>query len=102
MRRGALDAVVLRGDPLSVERRWKTSCQLAIVHPDHLRADDPLCRLHRGSRDDHPIFNASHFALASRDRFFLCIEAKDPLFDLERTAKFLEGLGATVVSEVEE
>jgi hypothetical protein len=50
----------------------------------------------------HPIFNASHFALASRDRFFLCIEAKDPLFDLERTAKFLEGLGATVVSEVEE
>ncbi len=50
----------------------------------------------------HPIFNASRFALASRDRFFLCIEAKDPLFDLERTAKFLEGLGATVVSEVEE
>ena len=50
----------------------------------------------------HPIFNASHFALASRDRFFLCIEAKDPLFDRERTAKFLEGLGATVVSEVEE
>jgi hypothetical protein len=50
----------------------------------------------------HPIFNASHFALASRDRFFLCIEAKDPLFDLERTAKFLESLGATVVSEVEE
>jgi len=50
----------------------------------------------------HPIFNASHFALASRDSFFLCIEAKDPLFDLERTAKFLESLGATVVSEVEE
>ena len=50
----------------------------------------------------HPIFNASHFALASRDRFFLCIEAKDALFDRERTAKFLEGLGATVVSEVED
>jgi hypothetical protein len=50
----------------------------------------------------HPIFNASRFALASRDRFFLCIEAKDPLFDLERTAKFLEGQGAQVVSEVEE
>ncbi len=50
----------------------------------------------------HPIFNASHFALASRDRFFLCIEAKDPLFDLQRTARFLETLGATVVSEVEE
>jgi hypothetical protein len=50
----------------------------------------------------HPVFNAPRFALASRDRFFLCIEAKDPLFDLERTSKFLEGLGAHVVSEVEE
>jgi len=50
----------------------------------------------------HPIFNAPRFALASRDRFFLAIEAKDPLFDLEKTARFLETLGATVVSEVEE
>jgi hypothetical protein len=50
----------------------------------------------------HPIFNAPRFALASRDRFFLCIEAKDPSFDLEKTTKFLEGLGAQVVSEVEE
>jgi hypothetical protein len=50
----------------------------------------------------HPIFNAPRFALASRDRFFLCIEAKDPLFDAEKTLKFLESLEAMVVSEVEE
>jgi hypothetical protein len=50
----------------------------------------------------HPIFNAPRFAMASRDRFFLAIEAKDPLFELEKTARFLETLGATVVSEVEE
>ena len=49
----------------------------------------------------HPVFNAPRFALASRDRFFLCIEARDPRFDLERTSRFLANLGARVVSEVE-
>ena len=50
----------------------------------------------------HPIFNAPRFVLASRDRFFLCIEAKDPLFDAEKTSRFLATLKARVVSEVEE
>jgi len=52
-------------------------------------------------RPHHPIFNAPNFALASRDRFFLCIEAEDPKFDLEKTAKFLESFGAREVSDVE-
>jgi hypothetical protein len=38
----------------------------------------------------HPVFNVARFALASRNRFFLCIEAKDRQFDLEETLKFLE------------
>ena len=50
----------------------------------------------------HPVFNAPRFALASRDRFFLCIEAKDPRFEHDTTWAFLSKLGAKVVMDVEE
>lgn len=50
----------------------------------------------------HPVFNAPRFAFASRDRFFLCIESRDRLFDLEKTRGFLERLGAREVVAVEE
>jgi hypothetical protein len=48
----------------------------------------------------HPVFNVPRFQLSSVDRFFLCIEARDPLFHLDRTREFLEGLGAQEVAEV--
>ncbi len=48
----------------------------------------------------HPLFNVPRFALASRDRFFLCIEARDPHFDRQATRQFLAGLGAREVADV--
>ena len=49
----------------------------------------------------HPVFNVEQFELASRNRFFLCIEADDPNFDREGTWKFLESLSPEGVYQVE-
>lgn len=49
----------------------------------------------------HPVFNVDDFERASRDRFFLVVEAIDPQFDPEGTQRFLESLGPTEVFDVE-
>jgi hypothetical protein len=49
----------------------------------------------------HPVFNVERFALATRDRFFLLVKARDKQFDLAKTKEFLKGLQAREVSEVE-
>jgi hypothetical protein len=49
----------------------------------------------------HPLFAVERFALVSRDRFFLCLEARDPGFDANRAAALLRRLGARETWEVE-
>jgi len=48
----------------------------------------------------HPLFNHPRFELATRNRFFLCIEAADPKFDTERTREFLAAMNPREVAEV--
>jgi hypothetical protein len=50
----------------------------------------------------HPVFNVPRFALATREKFFLIIEAKDPKFDLEETRSFMQSLNPQEVFDVEE
>ena len=50
----------------------------------------------------HPVFNVPRFALASRNRFFLCIEGTDPKFDPQETRSFLEQLTSREVTTVAE
>jgi len=56
--------------------------------------------LNRLPRLNHPVFAGSRFHLASRDKFFLCIKARDSRFDETSTPNFLTTLGARSVEMV--
>jgi hypothetical protein len=48
----------------------------------------------------HPVFNVPAFVGATRDRFFLCVESRDPRFDPDATRRFLASLHPLEVSDV--
>ena len=49
----------------------------------------------------HPVFNVPNFALATRDRFFLAVEANDAKFNHAEVVDLLRDLGALEVNDVE-
>src|SRR5882762_6883870 len=49
----------------------------------------------------HPVFNAPNFALATRDSFFLVIEASDRKFEHDAVMEFMRGLGSKDLVDVE-
>jgi len=49
----------------------------------------------------HPVFNAPNFALATRDRFFLVVEANDPKYDHKEVTELFKSLDAQDVTDVE-
>ena len=48
----------------------------------------------------HPLFDAPHFDLATRNRFFLCLRGDTPSFDEKRARSFLESLRPIRVMDV--
>jgi hypothetical protein len=77
--------------PITFECMVLVACFTAVIG---------MLMLNRMPEPYHPVFNAPQFERASRDRFFLCIEARDPKFDRERTRQFLELLHPEEVIEV--
>jgi hypothetical protein len=61
-----------------------------------------MLALNRLPQPYHPVFNVERFSRASTDRFFLCIESRDPKFHLAESAKFLQSVSAQHVSEVKD
>ena len=49
----------------------------------------------------HPVFNVPNFALATRDRFFLAVEANDAKFNHAEVVELLKSLDAIEVNDVE-
>ena len=49
----------------------------------------------------HPVFNVERFSAASRDGYFLCLEARDPKFDRDAARALLSELHAHEVNDVE-
>ncbi|MBX9703092.1 MAG: DUF3341 domain-containing protein [Silvanigrellaceae bacterium] len=50
----------------------------------------------------HPLFRSEKFLRVTDDKFFISIEVKDPLFQINETEKFLRSIGATYVEVIEE
>jgi hypothetical protein len=48
----------------------------------------------------HPVFNLPRFDQASRDKFFLVIQSRDPKFDIDHVWSFLETLAPREVTDV--
>ena len=77
--------------PITFESMVLVSCITALVS---------MLMLNGLPQPYHPVFNVKEFERASRDRFFLCIEAKDSHFDAGATRDFLESLNPLEVMEV--
>jgi hypothetical protein len=82
--------------PANIPVAFETTILLAALAAlVGMLASNGLPQLH------HPLFANRRFRRATNDRFFISVEAADPLFDLARTRAFLESLGGVRVEEVE-
>jgi hypothetical protein len=90
------------GRPLATWTAWVVpSYELTILF-SALTAAIGMIVLNGLPQPYHPVFNVERFSRASSDKFFLVVEAADPRFNKDETARLLESLGAKGVYDVAE
>ncbi len=85
------------GGPGFIPSAWEI-CALCAVWGGLIAflAGRRLPRLH------HPLFAAAQFERASQDRFFICVERRDPAYDAARLRGIFQQHGAASIAEVPE
>ena len=58
--------------------------------------------MNRLPRWNHPLFVSKHFKQFSDDKFFICIEARDPKFSKDDTEEILKSVGGKNIELIED
>ena len=94
--------IVISGKPFFSWQAYMIITFVLMVLGGAFSALIGMFHLNRMPTFHHSLFNSENFKKASDDAFFISIESKDPMFDLEGTKAFLKSLDSIHIEEVEE